>query len=198
LLRASPRRSFHEQPNWLAVPGCYHCHFLFWICNAVIIALSHSLDMGCQCTRPRVNCFAAPAHSELSVPRFTELAGRARSCKSVASAGADAARLQIAEREAGVLDGDRHPFRIPAGRFCEGGGLVVAAHEEMRSRAPTATAKCLSPFILSQVAKFAKSEDLASLNAQPCYSPPLPLKRLRSKCWWPLMNGGAPGRRGNA
>ena len=41
------------------------------------------------------NFFVGPAYS-----------GRARRCKLVASAGADAARLQIAEYEADVLDGD--------------------------------------------------------------------------------------------
>jgi hypothetical protein len=53
-------------------------------------------------------------HSELSVC-VTGLAGRARSCKSVVSAGADAARRQAAEREADVLDGDRRPFRRGGG-----------------------------------------------------------------------------------
>jgi hypothetical protein len=70
LLRASPRKSFHEQSNWLCLLAVITAtSSLFWICNAVIIALSHSLDMDCQCTRPGVNYFAAPAHSELSVSR---------------------------------------------------------------------------------------------------------------------------------
>jgi hypothetical protein len=129
LLRASPRKSFHEQPNWLwlCVPaGCYqscHCHFLFWICDAVIMALSHTLDMGCQCTRPGVNCFAV--HLRTARYRCHGISRPARSCKAVASAGAaGAARRQTAEREAGVLDGDRRPFRRAV--FTGGWGGVIA------------------------------------------------------------------------
>jgi hypothetical protein len=62
-------------------------------------------------------------------------------------------------------------------------------------------AKCLSSFILSQVAKFTKSEDLAGLNVQPCYPPPLPLKievlvaADEWRCTWQARYRMRPGGR---